>query len=193
MKRQKHPPEPDGWKRLRSEPALDLTIFRARFDWMRNPRNGKEVRATILESADSVNGMVLTAERQVVLTQQYRFGIGQYLLEVPGGLLEAGETPQAAMARELREETGYTAPTFHYLGKVAANPVFMDSFIHHFLVLDARPTHALALDDAEDIRVRCYPLDEVWRLLRSGAFAHPHAFSALVRAFWKLETLGITW
>lgn len=170
-----------------------MTIFRARFDWMRNPRNDKEVRVTILESADSVNGMVLTADRQVVLTRQYRFGIGRYLLEVPGGLLEAGETPQTAMARELQEETGYTAPTFLYLGKVAANPVFMNSFIHHFLVLDARPTHALALDEAEDIRVICYPIEQVWRLLRDGAFVHPHSFSALVRAFWKLDTLGISW
>ncbi len=170
---------------------MDMTIFRTRFDWMRNPRNGKDVRVTIVESADSVNGMVLTTEGEVVLTRQFRFGIGRHILEVPGGLLEPGEKPETAMARELQEETGHTAHTFHYLGKVAANPVFMDSYIHHFLVLDARPTHALDLDDAEDIRVERYALDEVWRMVRAGEFIHPHSFSALVRAFWKLEELGL--
>ncbi len=170
---------------------MDMTIFRTRFDWMRNPRNGKDVRVTIVESADSVNGMVLTAEGEVVLTRQFRFGIGRHILEVPGGLLEPDEKPETAMARELQEETGYTAHTFHYLGKVAANPVFMNSYIHHFLVLEARPTHALDLDDAEDIRVERYPLDEVWRMVRAGEFIHPHSFSALVRAFWKLEELDL--
>ncbi|GEM_PF-369468 len=192
LKQKKHP-DTGHWEHLRSEPGMDMTIFRTRFNWMRNPRNGKEVRVTLAESADSVNGMVLTTDRQVVLTRQFRFGISQHILEVPGGLIEAGESPQTAMARELREETGFTAATFHYLGKVAANPVFMNSYVHHFLALDAHATHALALDDAEDITVVCYPLDEVWTMVRNGIFVHPHSFSALVRAFWKLEELGIEW
>ncbi|MBK7475860.1 MAG: NUDIX hydrolase [Haliscomenobacter sp.] len=173
----------DQWLRLRSEEGPNLKLFRARFDYMRNPRNGETERMIVLESADSVNVVALTAEQEMLFVRQYRFGIGQETLELPGGIVDPGEDHRSGAARELREETGFTGSNWTYLGKVASNPVFMDSYIHHWLLEDAQSTHELELDAGETVTLERIPVAQVRNLLWEGAFMHPHTVSALVRYF----------
>ena len=91
------------WQRVRSESGPDLKLFKARFDWMRNPRNGLEERMIVLEGADSVNVVALTADGGMLFVRQYRFGIGNYTLELPGGIVDKGEAAGEAARRELVE------------------------------------------------------------------------------------------
>ena len=58
-------------------------------------------------SPDWVNVLALTPDARLVLVRQFRFGIDDFSLEIPGGVIETGEDPVAAGLRELREETGY--------------------------------------------------------------------------------------
>lgn len=173
----------DQWLRLRSEEGPNLKLFRARFDYMRNPRNGETERMIVLESADSVNVVALTAEQEMLFVRQYRFGIGQETLELPGGIVDPGEDHLLGAVRELREETGFTGSNWTYLGKVASNPVFMDSYIHHWLLEDAQQTHELHLDAGEAVALERIPVARVRDMLWEGAFLHPHTVSALVRFF----------
>lgn len=156
-------------------------MFRARFDYLENPRNRNTVKVVVLESEDSVNVIALTSRRQVVMVQQYRFGIGAETLELPGGLAESGEDHLRAARRELREETGYSGNQWRYLGSIQANPVYMDSQLHHFLLEDARLTDPLDLDEEEDIQVKTLPLEEVKKMVEDGRIQHPHVISALAR------------
>lgn len=169
---------------MQSERGPDLTLFKVRYDYMQNPRNANTGKMIILEASDSVNVLALTTGQQVIFVKQYRFGIADYTLELPGGIVDPGEEVQTAGERELREETGYTGQSWQSLGKVGSNPVFMDNYIHHWLARDVEPTHQPQLDEGEEIELVFLSLDEVKNRLRDGRFLHPHTISALTRYFF---------
>lgn len=172
------------WTRLRSERGPDSGIFRIRFDYMRNPRNGKVFRMAVMESKDAVNILPLTTEGRVIMVRQYRFGVGQETLELPGGLIEEGEDQETAGRRELLEETGFSGGRWTYMGEIQSNPVFMDSKIFHWVAIGVkRETSSLSLDEGESIEVVELDKQEVYEALVGGLIQHPHVISALSRVF----------
>ncbi|MEY3368914.1 MAG: hypothetical protein RI973_2069 [Bacteroidota bacterium] len=177
------------WEHIRSEELIDLRLFKARTDYLINPNTGKEVKVYVLSGNDSVTVLALTKAGHAVLVDNYRFGTRSWLLELPGGMVDEGEDHQQSARRELLEETGYDAREWHYLGCVASNPVFMDSFVHHYLALDAELVQEPELDDAEDIRAREVPLEEVRKMLMDGLFQHPHTVSGVLRALQVLKRM----
>ncbi|MGK0366098.1 MAG: ADP-ribose pyrophosphatase [Saprospiraceae bacterium] len=179
------------WKILRSVRKESLRLFETRYDYLINPRNDKEVEVIVLSGDDAVNIMALTSANKVVMIKQYRFGINDYTIEIPGGLVDAGEDILLAAQRELREETGYSGENWQYLGKIAQNPVFQDAYIHHFLLTGAQKTHPTEFDEAEDIEMIEMKLEDVRKGLRECAFQHPHTVSALVLGFEKIKTTKI--
>ena len=106
------------WAFAGSEPGPDLNIFSARYDTFIHPVTGKPLRETILETAQWVNVVARTASGDFVLVRQFRFGAREVTLEVPAGLVDTGEEPQAAAERELREETGFVSDAWSDLGAV---------------------------------------------------------------------------
>ncbi len=179
------PKEKEPWKRVRSEYGPNLKLFRARFDYMRNPRNRKTERMIILESSDSVNVVALTPDEHILFVRQYRFGISAETLELPGGIVDPGEDPLLAARRELAEETGHTGSPWTPLGKIPSNPVFQTAYIHHFMVQDIQLTTAPNLDDGEEIFLEHIPLRQVEKDLYHGRFQHPHTLSALLSFFGR--------
>lgn len=173
----------DNWQREYSEEGPELKIFRARFDFMRNARNGLLEKMIVLESPDAVNVVACTPQHKILFVRQYRFGIGQDTLELPGGIVDPGETHDTGAMRELREETGYSGTLWTYLGNIASNPVFQDSYIHHWLLEDALETHTIQLDAGETVHVEALPVNTVRDMLLHGAFKHPHTISGLLRYF----------
>ena len=170
-----------NWKIIKSEGGPDLTIFKVRFDFMQNPRNGKIIKATVLETNDSANVVAFTKAGKILFIRQYRFGTGEYTLELPGGFIEKTETAEVAIKRELEEETGFKASNWSYLGFVPSNPVFMDSIVHHFLAKNAEKTSVLNLDEGEDVELLELSVEEVIDKTKQKIIIHPHTISALVR------------
>lgn len=162
-----------------SEP-IDLRLFQARFEDLVNPRNEEQVRILRLSSPDACNVLPVLDDGRFLLVRQYRFGTGTFTLEIPGGLLEPGESPEQGAYRELREETGYEVQHLEYLGKVPSNPVFLDCYVHHFVARVVYGEGGQILDPAEDIELVALDRDALIEGLRSGAIDHPHTMSALM-------------
>jgi 8-oxo-dGTP pyrophosphatase MutT (NUDIX family) len=177
------------WQRLRSEPLADLKLFRARFDYMKNPRNGATDPMIVLEGPDAANVVAVTPDEQLLFVQQYRFGIQAPTLELPGGIVDAGEDHATAARRELREETGYTSQHWQHLGSIASNPVFMDNYTHHHLAENAEWTDALQLDEGEALELVQMPVREVFEHWKAGRFQHPHTVNALLLFFVNAQYL----
>ncbi len=172
---------PRDWRRLASEAGADYGIFKSRHDTMENPRTGRAMRRVVLETPDWINVVAITPERRIVVVRQYRFGVGAVRTEIPGGMVDAGETPEEAARRELLEETGYTAPRWTYLGCVEPNPAFQDNLCHHWLAEDARPTHAPRLDGGEDIVIDTMNPEEMTDAIATGEIRHSLVISAVCR------------
>jgi 8-oxo-dGTP pyrophosphatase MutT (NUDIX family) len=172
------------WFIEKSEPGPDLKLFEARFDFIKNPRNGITEKKVILSGGNAVNVIALTSDNEIVLVRQYRFGTASYTLELPGGLVDPDESLVKAAERELEEETGYTCgEKLIPLGKIGQNPVFMDSYVHHFLALDVKLTKQQTLDAGENIEVILMPLEELKFRWQKGEIEHPHSVNALLRYF----------
>lgn len=167
-----------NWQLIKSEPAIDLNIIKIRHDYYKNPRNHKIVKTIAIEGNDAVNVIARTVEGKIILVRQFRFGIGDYTLEIPGGMIDKGETISEAAKREMREETGYEGKNWQYLGNILSNPVWMNSQVHHYFMDNATLKYDLVLDDAEDVEVILLSPQVVYQKIANGRIRHPHTISA---------------
>ena len=171
----------DAWEVTSSRPGPDLLIARVRFDTLENPRTGTEHERVVLRCPTWVNVVAFTPEQRLVVVRQFRFGTRTVTTEIPGGVVDPGESPAETAVRELREETGHTAERWSSLGTTEPNPAFQDNLCHHFLAEGARATHALELDAGEDIEVATLSEPEVIERIASGEIRHSLVLSALAR------------
>ena len=173
----------NSWEILRSEPGPNLILFQARYDWVRNPRNSKSMRAVILEAPDWVNIVAVTPEKKVVVVKQFRFGVAKTTIEIPAGIVEEGETSERTAIRELKEETGYVADHWKYLGWFESNPAFLNNVCHFWLALDVVKTHSQQLEWGEDISIAELSLEEVREEIERGNIRNSLTVLALSRVF----------
>jgi 8-oxo-dGTP pyrophosphatase MutT (NUDIX family) len=176
---------PPRWTRLGTARREDYRICRTREDTVRRERDGSSHARFVLECPDWCNVIALTSSGDVVLVRQFRFGTWADTLEIPGGMVDPGETPAQAAARELAEETGYTARELIPLGWVHPNPAFQENRCHTFLALDCAPGTPRPGED-EEVEVLLVPRTRIPELLRNGSITH-----ALVVAAFQLEGLRL--
>lgn len=172
-----------NWTLLESEPGPDLMIFSARFDRLRNPRNGLEMRRVVLPSVDWINVVAIDDEDRSIMVRQFRFGSGDVTLETAGGMVDPGEKPIESARRELLEETGYGGGQWQSLGSVAPNPAYHDNLCHHFLARGVALLQPPEQGDGEAIEVIRMSEQEIIAAARSGQISHVLALSALARVY----------
>lgn len=169
------------WHTIESELLHDCKIFQLYRE--RKKHDAKEDNFFILQSNDWVNIIPVTREGNVVMIEQYRYGTEMVTLEIPGGIMNDGETPAQSARREMNEETGYDTHDIYFLGKNEPNPAFLRNNCSSFLALNAECTVGTAFDEHENIRVRLIPLREIPALIRNGTIKH----SLVIVAFHDLH------
>lgn len=158
----------EKWKVLESKYLHQKDWLTIREDKCEMP-NGQVIPAFYVnEYPDWVNAFCLTEEGKVLLVRQYRHGSNSIETELPGGVSEAGESPEEACRREVQEETGYTFQTWKALGKVSANPSTTNNLTHFFLATGGKRTSEQKLDASEDLEVLEWTIDEVKVFVREN-------------------------
>jgi len=174
------------WEELKSSVEYRASIFTVRKDRARSPESGREHDFDILEAPDWVNVIATTDAGDVVLIRQYRLGTKEVTTEIPGGMVEADESPLQAARRELAEETGFTADHWEQIGVVEPNPAFMTNRTYTFIARGARLTAEPQQDPNEEIEVEERPLAEIPGLMQDGTIKH----ALVLCAFFYLSLRG---
>jgi len=170
---------PRAWELVSEEHLGDFEMFRVRVMRVRSPEDGSEHEFNVADSPDGVVVLALTPDGEAVLIEQYRQPLRRVTLEMPAGIVEGGEEPEAAAARELREETGYAGDAPERLGCISLNPSWQTARVYAVLVRNARRAGEKELDETEDTRVRRLPMPEVRRKVREGEIDAAVILSAL--------------
>jgi ADP-ribose pyrophosphatase len=131
------------------------------------------------DCADWCNVVAITRASELVLVWQHRFGTDALSLELPGGIIERGESPREAARRELKEETGYDAPALDALIQVHPNPALQGNVCHSFLAQEAHAAGPTEFDENEECELLLVPLSRVRELLAEGHVTHALSVVAL--------------
>lgn len=160
-------------------------LFSLRRERFKSRRSGKIHDFFVIHLADAVNVIAVTSHHNIVLVRQFRAGSGRDSLEPPGGLLDPGEDPGEAAARELLEETGYAGDPPTLLGSAYSNSSILSSKIATVVITNCRLLADPKLDPNEEVTVELAPVASIPRMIRDGRIDHALAVMGLL---WWLST-----
>ncbi|MHA2297252.1 MAG: NUDIX hydrolase [Candidatus Hodarchaeales archaeon] len=172
------------WQLISSNLVKDYKILRIVEKMFEHPLTREHHPFLTFESSDWVNVIPLTPDFDVVMIEQFRAGIKQVVLEIPGGLIDPGDTALIAAKRELEEETGYLSEKWIYLGETEPNPALFTNSCHTYLALDCSRTGTLNFDSGEMIKNKIIPLETIPDLI-GGKIKHALIIVAFQFLFLK--------
>ncbi len=176
-----------SWKTLSKEYLFTDAWLTMRKDTCET-REGKLITPYyVYEFPDWVVAVALTKDGKFILERQYRHAIGLTDYELPGGCVDAKDASlEAAVRRELLEETGYTFSSVEYLAKTSANPSTNNNWAHLYLATGGERTQEQDLDHNEEIEVYLYTFEELRQLLQENGIIQSMHVTALYYALQKL-------
>lgn len=149
--------------------------------------SGRQVELEVIRHPGAAAVVPVHADGTVTLVHQYRHAGGGMHFEIPAGVLEAGEPPEACAARELSEEVQLRAHRLTALTTIHTTPGFTDERIHLFLGRDLTPTHDQPEPD-EYIEVVRIPLAEALAMTTDGRLTDAKTICGLHLAARALES-----
>ena len=159
-------------------------LFRLRKERFQSRLSGKAHDYYVIHLADAVHVVALTPDEEVLLVRQFRAGSKRDSLEIPGGLIDPGEDPCAAGARELLEETGYAGDPAELLSTLWSNPSLLTSRISTVVIRNVQLVAPPRPDPHEELSIERVPRGQVRRMILDGQIDHALVVAGLL---WWLD------
>jgi len=169
-----------SFKLLSNKVVLKSRVFSVASQKWRGPEKSTFHRDVVIHPG-AVAILPINAKGEVIMIRQFRPAAGEWLLEIPAGTLEKGETPLYCAKRELIEEIGFAARKWKKLGAIFTAPGFCTERIHLFKAWNLKADFA-EQDEDEHIRVVTMPVSRIRGMVRRGKISDAKSLSALACA-----------
>jgi ADP-ribose pyrophosphatase len=135
-------------------------------DTIRQESGRTTLREVVLHPG-GVTAVPVLNDGRLLLIRQFRYPISKFILELPAGKLDSGQSPIDTVARELEEETGYVARTLSYETTFYTTPGISNESIHLFVARDLTRS-AQRLEEGEHIILEAYTIEECLKKIGTG-------------------------
>lgn len=184
---------PSGDEGLKEVCVASATVHRGKFltlkqDIVRLP-DGKQTGREYVVHPGAVMMIPLFDDGTVLMERQFRYPVGEVMLEFPAGKLDPQEGALRCGERELEEETGYSAARWDYLTRIHPVISYSTEFIDVFLARDLTAGQA-KLDDGEFLETFIVPAGQVLDWVRQGRITD---VKTIIGAFWLEKVISGDW
>lgn len=170
-----------SWQKIASEKIAECKVFSVHRNLSQRFRDEEKKLHNffVFHPSNWVNVIPVTPDNQVVLIEQFRHGIEQVTLEIPGGMVDPEDTnSEHAARRELLEETGYTSDEVIFLGRNHPNPAIQSNVCDTYLARNVRQVETPMFFGTEEVSVTLMPLAKIPSLIKSGLLTHSLGIAA---------------
>jgi len=152
--------------------------------------NGVTVDLDIVRHPGAAAMVPFMDDDTLLMIRQYRHAVGGFIWEIPAGTLDPAESPLVCAKRELIEEIGHSADTWHKLGEITPVPGYSDERIHVFYAAGLSPARQ-NLDRDEILSVHRVPFEEAFHMIQRGEIQDAKTISGLFMArLWRTSDLA---
>ena len=173
-------------KQLKTKRVYDGRILNLRVDEVEMSSNVKAVRE-VIEHKPAVGVLAITENDSILLVSQFRYAVGEDMLEICAGIVEDGESFRETAVRELQEELGYYPQELEEIARFYVSPGYCEEMIVLFVAKNLKSSK-LELDEDEELSTVEIPISKIPDLLKSGTIKDVKTWAALV---WFMQSKRI--